>query len=648
MSSSRPQKNLATSFAIQVILILIFISLAFYVITKAQSKRLEKQLLDKAQLYSAILESNIDKLLGDNVTAFKALQSKVMSFAKTDAGVQMVQIIAPEKIILASTDQQRLWKSIQSTYENTVADVVSKKEARSILQIDQGFELVIHFLPILDMQENVLSVLQVAVPFDIRKDPLSASLRANKRAYFRTEAGAMANDLTKVLQGAFEEALRNFIYLQNLVRNIKKDEDLMRLSVYSKQWGAFLSERSLGTSQFIEADLSALQIQAIESKKSVTEQTDNITVASPLYVRYASGRTLDGALELQFSLDRLMAENRERQITMFGMNILIGCIFWLLIGVFFKRRILNPVGELSQVAERVKADDLSQRVPVGVEDELGRLAHTFNDMVEEIEHSRKASETWNERLQERVDQVTQELEEKQVQLLKSEKLASIGVLSSGIAHEINNPLGIILGETQMLRNALEKKGKAVTQDDMEEVLKHIEDQTKRCSHIVKSLLQFTRSKELNFQFLDVHHALDNAILFTKERMAHKNIEVRCTYASSLPDVYADAIQLEQVFVNLLMNAEQSMLSAGSIVISTYEKDGMIAVQVKDSGQGISDEVRNKIFDPFFTTKDPGQGVGLGLSLSYGVIKAHGGDIRIVDTSSQGTTMLVTLPQKEKV
>ena len=330
------------------------------------------------------------------------------------------------------------------------------------------------------------------------------------------------------------------------------------------------------------------------------------------------------------------------------MCLLIILAFSLLIGLFFKRNVLVPIGDLISLTQAIAKGDLSRRTRAYGTYEFSQLARAFNEMSDELARSKDEIQNFNLSLRERVDEVSAQLKEKQAQLLESEKLASLGVLSSGIAHEINNPLGIILGHTQMILKNL-KSGKGLTEaQEVEKLLEEVEINTKRCSRIVSSLLHFARKKEVNREDTAVAQILDNALVFASGRLSSKGIKVEKEVDASLPVIPADPVQLEQVFINIIFNAEQSMAEGGRLVIRAEAPEtdkGYFTLVFKDNGKGIAAKDLSRIFDPFFSTKDPGQGSGLGLSLSYGIIKAHGGDIRITSKKGKGTRAIVVLPVK---
>jgi two-component system, NtrC family, sensor kinase len=225
------------------------------------------------------------------------------------------------------------------------------------------------------------------------------------------------------------------------------------------------------------------------------------------------------------------------------------------------------------------------------------------------------------------------------QMAQADKLASIGELSSGIAHEINNPLGIILGYTQlMLRN------EPVASDRAPD-LKTIEKQVRHCKSIVEDLLNFARMSAPKKEMCDIHKIIDDVIHFIRQHSKLDGIEIHTAYDRQIGSLLLDSKKISQVLINLLMNATYAIGRKGAITVVTAVSEGgrQAGIQVQDTGAGIQPKDLARIFDPFFTTKPTGQGTGLGLSVSYGIIKNHGGDIRVESTPGRGATFTILLP-----
>ncbi|MBI5551226.1 MAG: PAS domain S-box protein [Desulfobacterales bacterium] len=225
------------------------------------------------------------------------------------------------------------------------------------------------------------------------------------------------------------------------------------------------------------------------------------------------------------------------------------------------------------------------------------------------------------------------------QMAQADKLASIGAFSSGIAHEINNPLGIILGYTQlMLRN--EEKASARAAD-----LKTIEKQVRHCKSIVEDLLNFARTSAPKKELCDVHAVIEDVLHFFRQHAKLESIRIDTNYDGRICRLLLDEKKIKQVLLNLLMNAHYAVGREGAIATATelLPNGQQACIKVRDSGPGIEPKNLSRIFDPFFTTKPTGQGTGLGLSVSYGIIKNHGGEIWAESIPGQGATFIIVLP-----
>lgn len=280
------------------------------------------------------------------------------------------------------------------------------------------------------------------------------------------------------------------------------------------------------------------------------------------------------------------------------------------------RSILNRLSSLKQGTKDLAAGEFKV-IPITdtSPDEISGLINHFNQMVETLEH-------------------------KQEQLVQSKKMASIGTFSSGIAHEINNPLNNISLSTDTLLEEYDTMDK----EEILEILGDIMEQTDRASKIVKNLLDFSRAQSSEMQPLYIDYILHKTTnLILNELRIHK-IELHKKIDDMLSQVNGDLQKLQQVFLNLIINAEQAIGTHGTITVLARETDdGYIQTDIADTGPGIPEENLEQIFDPFFTTKEAGKGTGLGLSIVYGIVKEHGGYIEVSSTLGKGTTFSVYLP-----
>jgi two-component system NtrC family sensor kinase len=350
------------------------------------------------------------------------------------------------------------------------------------------------------------------------------------------------------------------------------------------------------------------------------------------------------------SVNKSIAEARLAAILL-TLVVAIGTILFI---TFFIRFVTKPVKMLVDVTDQVARGDLGQRVHIKQLDEIGQLANTFNKMIESLQQSRNEIEDYNRTLEEKIIQRTLELEEAQAQLIQSEKMSAIGQLAAGVAHELNNPLGGILGYAQF---ALEKMKKKSTDEPVDKevssfirYLSDIETQARRCKAIVQNLLRFSRSRrDTDFEAIDVRSIIEDTVTFVEHQLHMNQIELNLEFDAYLPNIQGNGGQLQQVFTNLIINAMHASVPETSITIkSRYspalgEFGGAVELQFIDQGSGIEPENIKKIFEPFFTTKEVGKGTGLGLSVSYGIIKDHGGEIKVDSVVGRGTIFTLILP-----
>jgi two-component system NtrC family sensor kinase len=313
----------------------------------------------------------------------------------------------------------------------------------------------------------------------------------------------------------------------------------------------------------------------------------------------------------------------------------------LVILLFWTKRLVRPLRLMAMATRDIAEGDLDRFLEVDSRDELGALADAF---VKVTSHLREANEKLQEgakTLEWKVEERTRELQEIQSHLSQSEKLASIGKLAAGIAHEINNPLGGILIYSHLL---LEDAPEGHPHHD--NLLKIVKETT-RCKGIVKGLLDFARPKEPEWAPTDIHDLLDGCLSLTGRQTLFQNIRVERDYEPSLPRVTADRAQLQQVFMNMIFNAAEAMEGQGILTLRTSSAGGgtEVAVEITDTGHGIKDEDRERLFEPFFTTKEVGQGTGLGLAISYGIIQKHNGKIEVRSEPGRGATFIIRLPTK---
>jgi len=296
-----------------------------------------------------------------------------------------------------------------------------------------------------------------------------------------------------------------------------------------------------------------------------------------------------------------------------------------------RKYICDPIQGLLEKTQALAAGDLSARVTIKSKDELGELGRSFNNMADNLAQAQIELKEWGNTLEQKVEQRAAEMSDMQSQLLRSAKLASMGELVAGVAHEINNPLTGIL-----MFASLSSKTPDLPQQ-VKDNLDLIVSETGRCAKIVRGLLEFARESFPEKKRDSINRIIEHTLTLVSQQIILQDVDIQCRCGDSLPDLEIDADQLQQVFFNMFINAGQAMPNGGTLIISTewLEKEREIRIVIEDTGTGISSENLDKVFDPFFSTKSQ-KGFGLGLSVSYGIIKNHGGRVDVKSREGEGT------------
>jgi len=299
------------------------------------------------------------------------------------------------------------------------------------------------------------------------------------------------------------------------------------------------------------------------------------------------------------------------------LTLLVGMIASGLV-VLASKVLTDPINRMIEVIRRVKRGRLDERMPEETSDEFGELAAAFNRMTTIIKHNKEMEAT----------------------LAQQGKMASLGVLSSGVAHEINNPLGVILGYASYL------EGKMSPDDPGYKYMHEIKRESKRCKKIVQDLLSYARTPKPVMEPTDINGLLEQIVDFAANHTDMHHVTVRTELSEELPEIMTDGDQIRQVAINLILNAGAAMSGGGSLVVgTTLADDGYIDISFRDTGAGIPAENLEKIFEPFFTTKE--KGTGLGLAITKQIVEMHHGKVRIDSVVGVGTTVTIRLPREQE-
>ncbi|MFC2166471.1 sensor histidine kinase [Acidobacteriota bacterium] len=336
--------------------------------------------------------------------------------------------------------------------------------------------------------------------------------------------------------------------------------------------------------------------------------------------------------------------------------VLVGMIFAV---IFVTRSFTKPIDSLLKDINKVREGDYSTRAAVIAEDEIGLLTKEFNLMVHELEISHNKLEEYTRTLEDKVKERTRELEENHVKLLQSEKMASLGHLVAGVSHEINNPMGAINSTNEGTSKILERLLSIISETASFEELQNdkkfqkfislMQENNKisllageKITKIVQTLKNFARLDEAEFQRADIHKGIEDTLVLLHHELKYR-IEVKTDFGD-IPKIYCYPNQLNQVFMNITMNAIQSIDEKGEINIKTYADETHVYIEISDNGRGIPGENLEKIFDPGYTTKSSGIGTGLGLSIVYNIIEAHKGHIKAESIVNEGSKFTIEIPK----
>jgi two-component system NtrC family sensor kinase len=362
-------------------------------------------------------------------------------------------------------------------------------------------------------------------------------------------------------------------------------------------------------------------------------------------------QTVLGVLDIAYSLDEIDRGMRRNTLNVVGFAAGFIVLAAFALGLLVHRLVYLPLRDLEAGAKRLATGDLEQSIPVRSADEFGQVATAFNAMTVALRDSRRELTEWGHKLEQKVEERTRKLRAAEAGAAEREKLASVGLLAAGIAHELNNPLTGILTFSHMLRKKLPDGSPDA--EDLDLVIR----ETKRCAAIIRRLLDFARQRPPEKKFADLNRVIENTVRLVERPANLHDIDISLDLDRSLPPVWIDDGLIEQVIMNVVVNAQHAIADKGRITVRSRRAPAprsaepgappvlMVELSIADNGCGISAENLKRIFDPFFTSKDVGKGTGLGLSVSHGIVKAHGGTIEVESAVGEGSTFRIYLPME---
>lgn len=396
---------------------------------------------------------------------------------------------------------------------------------------------------------------------------------------------------------------------------------------------------------------------------------------SPLWIH---GK-ISGGIQIEIPVGDVMNYLLRSQ-RMILISLFLDAIILIVFGSFLLSRVLvKPLNDLLRLTQRISEGDFSQTIEGTSKNEIGQLISSFNRMIVRLRENQERIDSYLKSL----ELANKKLKEAQEELIRNEKLASIGRFAAGVAHEVGNPLGAILGYTSIL----EKEG--VDREESKDYLKRIEKEIERINRIVRELLDYAKPSKFEIRDIEVNKVLENALSLLTHQRTFRNIETRLELQPDLPLIKGDDSQLSQVFINILLNAIDAMPKGGNLrikaenvaaensfgdgiqqlypprrredpvesdysrlrksdlfssLVTRYSRgDPLIKIAISDTGMGIERENLERIFDPFFTTKEPDKGTGLGLSVSLRIVESMGGRINVQSEVGKGSTFEIYFP-----
>ncbi len=353
---------------------------------------------------------------------------------------------------------------------------------------------------------------------------------------------------------------------------------------------------------------------------------------------------------LDVGLDMRLVDQQVRRIEI--RTALFTSLAVLLVGicaaVFTRRFVATPLARLSEATRQVAEMKLDHPIAITSSEELADLAQSFNEMRRRLSTAMDELNALTRGLEDKVEERTEQLRVAQHKLMQADRLASLGQLAASVAHEINNPLSGVLNLSMLMQRILKEDGIPKGREaEFRKYLDQVAAETARTGRIVSDLLSFSRRGTPQRSKTDLNAIVGTTLSLVSHKLKLMNVGVECALDAALPHVLADGSQLQQVVMNLVLNGAEATRKKekGHLRIST-RAPGLkteVVLEVRDDGEGMSPELKDRVFEPFFTTKDDGKGVGLGLAVVYGIVQAHGGDIEVESAPGEGTLFRVTLP-----
>ena len=502
----------------------------------------------------------------------------------------------------------------------------------------------------------------------------SVLLVRHQRNELRAEAVRHVTQLSEVLIRSTRYAMlqNQPEYVHRIIQDVARQNNIEKVRVFSKEGviidstyppelGMKVDRKAEGCFLCHQTDKPVQQLALSERARMFVAPGGRRMLASMEVIRnepscynsachvHSSAQSVLGVLDIVYSVDEIDSATRRSVVVIVALLIGLVVIASLLMSLLVHRLIYVPLRDLESGAKRIAAGNLDQAIPVRSDDELGQLASSFNSMTSALKESGRELREWNQTLEQKVAERTRALRQAEAETVRGEKLASVGLLAAGVAHELNNPLTGILTFSSLIRKKMPDGSQEA--EDLDLVI----NETKRSAAIIRRLLDFAREKAPEKKFADLNRLIEDTVRIVEKPAHLRDIRIELDLERDLPPVWVDANMIEQVIMNILVNAQQAIEGEGSITVRTRRAPDlkspepgakavpMVEITISDTGCGIAEGDMKRIFDPFFSSKEVGKGTGLGLSVSHGIVEAHGGLIEVESTVGKGSTFRVYLP-----
>ncbi len=448
--------------------------------------------------------------------------------------------------------------------------------------------------------------------------------------------------------------------VQATISRLAETPDIAAIRIYDKTGRIVMSARREEVGQRIAADMEisrawgqddrTTKAAGLQPGRDVSAiRSEPGCEASGCHPHTADQEVL-GVLDLEMSTAPMADALGKAKGHFLWATAILTFVILAVVAVFIRRGLQTPISRLCAGTRRIAQGDLDTRVKVSGHDELAELAEAFNRMAEDLAAARREVTQWSQDLERKVAEKTAELQQAQRQVLHMEKMASLGKLSATVAHEINNPLTGMLVYAGLTRRELQEQAlDPAVREEVMQYLAVIERECRRCGGILQNLLLFAKRSGSNMAPDDLNDVVRRSLMLVEHHLRMSGLKLKAEFLEADSRIMADGGQLQQALVALLVNAVEAMSGLpegrGELAIGLRGTADSIRIDIGDNGIGIPSDVLPQIFEPFFSTQEATTGVGLGLSVVYGIVQRHGGRIDVDSQVGRGTTFHLTLPRQ---